>query len=158
MTPWCSDSKLLRSERNVRRVGRQSERSTAHPTMIRTSDRKPTPAPSTCYEEAAQPAFGIAFEKQGGTRRFVPYAFLSALDFVGAGELTFRFSYGTVTVSGTALEALWKAACKGELARVWEGEQSQDSTAAWVREIVLSETEPGSSPKLPPFPQEPPKE
>ncbi len=123
--------------------------------MLKTSERKSTSPTPTCYDEAPNPAFGITFEKQDGTRRFVPYAFLSALDFDGSGELAFTFSSGVVTVRGNALGALWKAACKGDLARVWEGEQPPERKAAWVREIALGEAEPDPNPSLPAFPREP---
>lgn len=58
---------------------------------------------------------------KGGTKRFALHSFLSAVDFDGSGTLVFRYSIGTITVKGKALQPLWEAICQGTLSRVREG-------------------------------------
>lgn len=120
--------------------------------MPKTSRSTTLPTPS-CYEAVPNTTLGIAFEKQDGTKRFLPWSFLSAVDFNTPDELVFTFASGVVIVRGQTLGALWKAACKGELARVWESENPAHSEAVWVRELVFAESEPDSASSLPPFPR-----
>jgi hypothetical protein len=92
--------------------------------MLKSSERKHTTAPAhqTCFETSEQtPASGISFEKKGGTKRFAPCSFLSAVDFDGSCALVFRYTFGTITVKGKALSPLWEALCQGTLSRVCEG-------------------------------------
>jgi len=118
--------------------------------MIKAPDRNAGPSEPLCYEESSEPALGIVFEKRDGPRRFAPYAFLSAMDYNGKDELRFHFSIGAIVVRGNRLEPLWRAACKGDLARVWEGEKPCSPEASWVREVSFTNAE--LTPEVPAFP------
>lgn len=121
--------------------------------MIKAPDRKTNPLPEpVCYEESAESALGIAFEKRDGNRRFVPYAFLSALDYNGKDQLTFHFSIGAIVARGACLEPLWQAACKAELVRVWECGRPASSETTWVRELDFADSALESEHGLRPFP------
>jgi hypothetical protein len=92
--------------------------------MLKSSERKHTtpPANQPCFETSEQPQSpGISFEMKGGTKRFALHSFLSAVDFDGSGALILRYTFGTITVKGKALQPLWEAVCQGTLSRVREG-------------------------------------
>jgi hypothetical protein len=120
--------------------------------MIKAPDRKPTTSTAACFEEASESVLGIVFEKRDGPQRFAPYAFLSAVDYNGRDELTFHFSIGEIIVRGKGLETLWRAACQGELARVWESEKPSTLEAAWVRELYFYDADQEPDIQVPPFP------
>lgn len=123
--------------------------------MIKASDRKTTRSESVCYEESSEPALGIAFEKRDGTRRFAPYAFLSAVDYDGKGEVTFHFSIGLIIARGESLDPLWRAACNGQLVRVCECDKPSASETTWVRELDFSDVNQEPQLNLPPLPNAP---
>jgi hypothetical protein len=100
--------------------------------MIKSKDKTSASSRhSACFAEN-EAASGIAFEKGNGTKRFAPYSFLSSVDFDGAGELVFRYTFGTITVRGQALESLWNALCRGTLVRV--NEQTGESA---TQDVIL---------------------
>jgi hypothetical protein len=83
--------------------------------MLKAPDKRTpvTPKILASYEESDHPRFGIAFWRKDGTQRFATYAFLSAVDFDGDGELIFRFTHWQANVRGEALQPLWEAAQEG---------------------------------------------
>jgi hypothetical protein len=121
--------------------------------MIKSNDKTRTPNSNASCLADGDTASGIAFEKNDGTKRFAPHSFLSSVDFDGEGELIFRYTFGTITVRGHALEPLWNALCRGNLAKVIEqaGEQSaEDATTS--RTIIVEDYE--STSNVPRFPEE----
>jgi hypothetical protein len=119
--------------------------------MIKSQDKTSVPnRHSSCFAES-DAASGIAFERSDGTKRFVPSSFLCTVDFHGANELVFRYTFGTIIVQGQALEPLWTALCHGTLARVVEGADelaAQDVTL--IQAIVIKDD--GHMPETPRFP------
>jgi hypothetical protein len=92
--------------------------------VIKSNERKNTnPSDSQpCFEKSEHgQELGISFEKKDGTKRFALYSFLSAVDFDGSGTLVFRYTFGTFTIRGRALQAVWEALRQGALSRVCEG-------------------------------------
>src|SRR5262245_9239125 len=122
--------------------------------MIKSKEKPSVPnSHSPCFAES-EVASGIAFEKSDGTKRFAAHSFLSSVDFDGKGELVFRYSYGTVTVSGQGLQPLWTALCDGTLARVIErATESADQTAISIHAIEIRDEELRT--ETLPFPSEP---
>ena len=110
--------------------------------MLKSADKKATAAPQrhACYEESAQPSLGITFCRKDGVQRFVPFSFLSNVDFDGNGELIFHFTTWSATVRGENLQPLWKAVRDGCLTEVRELDRAPDATAPWVREIVFADS------------------
>jgi len=111
--------------------------------MIRSSERKSTNprAENPCFEKSEHgPELGISFEKKDGTKRFALYSFLSAVDFDGSGTLVFRYTFGTITVKGKALQSLWEHLCACTLVRVCEAE-SLSSEGPLISEITFAEAE-----------------
>jgi hypothetical protein len=107
----------------------------------------------SCFAES-EAATGIAFERSNGTKRFAPHSFLSRVDFAGQGELIFRYTFGTITVRGEALEPLWNALCQGSLARVTErADELAEQDLTSIHAIVIED----DNDKLPAptFPTEP---
>lgn len=103
---------------------------------VKTSNSERLPS---CFAESDAPS-GIAFEKADGTKRFAPYSFLSCVDFDEGGELVFRYTFGTITVRGEALESLWNALCRGTLNRVNEqAGESATQDVILIRAIVIED-------------------
>jgi hypothetical protein len=122
--------------------------------MTKSQDKTPVPSRhASCFAES-DAALGIAFEKSDGTKRFAPSPFLCTVDFHGTNELVFRYTFGTITVRGSALEPLWSAVCRGNLAKVVEqaGERSAED-ATTIRTIVVEDYEDTSN--VPRFPEKP---
>jgi hypothetical protein len=124
--------------------------------MIKSQDKTAVPGRhASCFAES-DAALGIAFEKSDGTKRFAPSPFLCTVDFHGTNELVFRYTFGTITVRGHALEPLWSAVCRGNLAKVVEqaGERSAED-ATTIRTIIVEDYEDyeGTS-NVPRFPKE----
>ncbi|MEI9896738.1 MAG: hypothetical protein WDN28_23480 [Chthoniobacter sp.] len=116
--------------------------------MIKTSDRKTATSPPESYAETSEPSLGITFEVQSGRKRFLPYPFLSALEYNG-NELTFDFAADRIVAKGENLESLWRAACRGRLECVREIEKPA-AGAPWVRELCFVNSEsPEPLPRLP---------
>jgi hypothetical protein len=121
--------------------------------MIKSQDKTPvSDRRSLCFAEGDATS-GIAFEKSDGTKRFAPSPFLCTVDFHGTNELVFRYTFGTITVRGHALEPLWSAVCRGNLAKVVEqsGERSAED-ATTIRTIIVEDYE--STSGVPRFPEE----
>ena len=101
--------------------------------MLKSSERTPANAKAgnPCFEKGEHgPELGISFEKKDGMRRFAPYSFLSAVDFHGPDELVFRYTFGTVTIHGTALQPVWDVLRHGSLVRLCEaGDISSGETS-----------------------------
>ena len=121
--------------------------------MIRSSERKSTNprAENPCFEKSEHgPELGISFEKKDGAKRFALYSFLSTVDFNGSGILIFRYTFGTITVKGKALQPLWEHLRGGTLMRVCEVE-SHLSEAPSISEITFAgvETVPVGEPPFP---------
>jgi len=114
--------------------------------MIKSSERKNTnsSANQPCFEKSEHgPELGISFEKKDGTKRFALYSFLSAVDFDGSGELIFRYTYGSITMKGKALQPLWEHLRKGTLIRVCEAESHLPESPS-ISEITFAEKETAS--------------
>jgi hypothetical protein len=122
--------------------------------MLKAPDKRTpvTPKILASYEESDHPRFGIAFWRKDGTQRFAAYAFLSAVDFDGDGELIFRFTHWQANVRGEALQPLWEAAQEGRLAQVRELDKSPGPAEPWVYELILAEFDFEPSLTNPPFP------
>jgi len=95
---------------------------------------------------------GITFEKASRTCRFVPYALLLGVDYNRKDELRFNFATGLIAIHGENLDDIWKALQKERLDGILETENSPAPGAAWVREIILAESQADHG--LPPFPSE----
>jgi hypothetical protein len=76
---------------------------------------------------------------KGGTMRFAPSSFLSAVDFDGSGALVFRYTFGTITVKGKALRPVWDALREGTLCRVCENHADSSSEDPSVDAIAVSD-------------------
>ena len=76
---------------------------------------------------------------KGGTKRFAPSSFLSAVDFDGSGALVFRYTFGTITVKGKALRPVWNALREGTLCRVWENQAISPSEDPSVDTIAVED-------------------
>lgn len=122
--------------------------------MIKSQDKTSVPdhRHSSCFAEH-DAASGIAFEKSDSTKRLAPYSFLANVDFDGANTLIFRYTCGTITVQGEALEPLWNALCRGTLARVTEQAGTRPAEEATsIRSIIIEDYE--GAPNGPRFPEE----
>ena len=110
--------------------------------MLKSSERKLAnqPISQPCFEVTGQPpASGISFEMKGGTMRFAPSSFLSAVDFKGSGALVFRYTFGTITVKGKALRPVWDALREGTLCRLCENRAVSSSEDPSVDTIALAD-------------------
>lgn len=120
--------------------------------MIKSQNEPSTPPrpPYPSFVESESP-LGISFELRDDRKRFVPHSFLSAVDFTGAEEMIFRYTFCTITVRGKALASIWSSLCAGKLGRIIErpsqGQVDDEVTVASVS--IEDETDTSKVPMFP---------
>jgi len=115
--------------------------------MIKSNERRTLQKPheNSCFEKREHGSeLGIEFEKKDGTKRFALNSFLSAVDFDGSGELVFRYTFGTITVKGKALQPLWGLIRTGTLMRLSES-GTPPVNSLFISEITLADSSTAST-------------